>query len=83
MVLSVSREESSVGHIDFGSLGDPDWVYMTKAPSTTLVLGGTGKIGSRLAVKLAKLGLDVRTAAPKGADTEFDWNDATTHPAAV
>ena len=56
---------------------------MTNAPSTTLVLGGTGKIGSRLAVKLAKLGLDVRTAAPKGAGTEFDWNDATTHPAAV
>ncbi|HEX9546342.1 MAG TPA: hypothetical protein VF942_03345, partial [Acidimicrobiales bacterium] len=56
---------------------------MTNAPSTTLVLGGTGKIGSRLAVKLAKLGLDVRTAAPKGADTEFDWNDAITHPAAV
>ena len=56
---------------------------MTNAPSTTLVLGGTGKIGSRLAVKLAKLGLDVRTAAPRGADVQFDWNDATTHPAAV
>src|SRR5260370_18251517 len=53
---------------------------MTNAPSTILVPGGAGTVGSRLAVKLAKLGLDVRTAAPKGADTEFDWNDATTHP---
>jgi phosphoglycerate dehydrogenase-like enzyme len=55
----------------------PRLVYVTNAPSTTLVLGGTGKIGSRLAVELAKLGLEVRTAAPKGADVQFDWDDAT------
>jgi uncharacterized protein YbjT (DUF2867 family) len=57
--------------------------YMTNALSTTLVLAGSGKTGSRLATRLAELGLNVRTAARKGADAQFDWYDATTHPAAV
>jgi len=56
---------------------------MTNAPSDTLVLAGTGKTGSRLAAKLAKLGLGVRTAARTGADVRFDWDDATTHRAAL
>jgi uncharacterized protein YbjT (DUF2867 family) len=56
---------------------------MTNAPSTILVLGGTGKTGSRLAAKLAELGLNVRTAARHGADVHFDWDDPTTHPAAL
>jgi uncharacterized protein YbjT (DUF2867 family) len=56
---------------------------MTNAPSDTLVLAGTGKTGSRLAAKLAKLGLSVRTAARHGADVHFDWDDATTHRAAL
>ena len=53
------------------------------SPSDTLVLAGTGKTGSRLAAKLAKLGLSVRTAARHGADVHFDWDDATTHRAAL
>jgi uncharacterized protein YbjT (DUF2867 family) len=56
---------------------------MTNAPSTILVLGGTGKTGSRLAAKLAELGLNVRTAARHGADVHFDWDDPTTHPVAL
>ena len=56
---------------------------MTKAPSDILVLAGTGKTGSRLAAKLAKLGLGVRTAARNGADVHFDWDDATTHRTAL
>jgi uncharacterized protein YbjT (DUF2867 family) len=52
-------------------------------PSDTLVLAGTGKTGSRLAAKLAKLGLSGRTAARHGADVHFDWDDATTHRAAL
>jgi uncharacterized protein YbjT (DUF2867 family) len=56
---------------------------MTNAPSNTLVLGGTGKTGSRLAAKLARLGLSVRTAARNGADAHFDWDDATTHREAL
>ena len=56
---------------------------MTNAPSDTLVLAGTGKTGARLAAKLAKLGLNVRTAARNGADVHFDWDDATTHRPAL
>ena len=56
---------------------------MTNAPSDTLVLAGTGKTGSRLAAKLAKLGRSVRTAARNRADVHFDWDDATTHRAAL
>jgi uncharacterized protein YbjT (DUF2867 family) len=56
---------------------------MTNAPSTTLVLGGTGKTGSRVARKLTKLGLSVRTAAPTGADVRFDWDDPATHRPAL
>jgi uncharacterized protein YbjT (DUF2867 family) len=56
---------------------------MTNAPSHALVLAGTGKTGSRLAAKLAKLGLDVRTAARHGADVHFDWDDPTTHRPAL
>jgi uncharacterized protein YbjT (DUF2867 family) len=56
---------------------------MTNAPSNVLVLGGTGKTGSRLAAKLATLGLNVRTAARHGADVHFDWDDPTTHRPAV
>jgi uncharacterized protein YbjT (DUF2867 family) len=56
---------------------------VTNSPATTLVLGGTGKTGSRLATNLAKLGLEVRTAARNGADVHFDWYDADTHQAAL
>src|SRR5689334_5254125 len=56
---------------------------MTNAASTTLVLGGTGKTGSRVAAKLTKLGLSVRTAARNGGDVRFDWYDPTTHSPAL
>jgi uncharacterized protein YbjT (DUF2867 family) len=44
---------------------------MTNAPSNALVLAGTGKTGSRVAAKLTKLGLSVRTAARNSADEAF------------
>jgi uncharacterized protein YbjT (DUF2867 family) len=56
---------------------------MANAPSWTLVLAGTGKTGSRVAGKLTKLGLSVRTAARNGADVRFDWDDPTTHSPAL
>jgi uncharacterized protein YbjT (DUF2867 family) len=56
---------------------------MTNTPSNILVLGGTGKTGSRLVAKLARLGLNVHTAARHGADVHFDWDDATTHRTAL
>ena len=56
---------------------------MANAPSSTLVLAGTGKTGSRVAGKLTKLGLSVRTAARNGADVRFDWDDPATHSPAL
>jgi uncharacterized protein YbjT (DUF2867 family) len=54
-----------------------------EASNTTLVLGGTGKTGTRVAVRLAGLGLPVRTAARHGADVRFDWDDPATHRKAL
>jgi uncharacterized protein YbjT (DUF2867 family) len=56
---------------------------MTKTPSNTLVLAGTGKTGARVATTLIELGLSARTAARHGADVRFDWDDPGTHSAAL
>ena len=56
---------------------------MTNAGETILVLGGTGKTGSRVAAELTRLGLSVRTAARNGADARFDWDDPITHSPAL
>ena len=50
---------------------------------TTLVLGGTGRTGSRVAKNLIERGLSARTAARGDADVSFDWDDKTTHGAAL
>ena len=57
---------------------------MNNSPQVTLVLGGTGRIGSLVASKLAQRGLSTRTASRHGADAPFDWdNPATTSPIAT
>ena len=55
---------------------------MTSA-SLTLVLGATGKTGSRVANRLLSRGLPVRTAARSGADAHFDWDDPGTYAPAL
>jgi hypothetical protein len=56
---------------------------MTNASDTTLILGGTGKTGSRIAARLTTLGLPVRTAARDGGDVHFEWEDPSTHQQAL
>ena len=56
---------------------------MTEASNLTLVLGGTGKTGTRVASRLTELGLPVRTAARHGGDVRFDWDDPVTHRSAL
>jgi uncharacterized protein YbjT (DUF2867 family) len=51
--------------------------------TTILLLGGTGKTARRIAPRLAAAGAAVRTAARNGADVRFDWDDTTTHDAAL
>lgn len=47
---------------------------MSKHDPATLVLGSTGKTGSRVVTALINRGLPVRTAARSRADVAFDWN---------
>ena len=44
---------------------------------TTLVIGGTGQSGRRVAERLAALGAEVRIGS-RGGGTRFDWADETT-----
>lgn len=48
-----------------------------------LILGATGKTGSRVAQKLVQQGISVRTAARTGAEVRFDWNDPSTFSTAL
>ena len=50
--------------------------------TTTLVLGGTGKTGSRVAARLRDLGTDVRIGSRIG-EVPFDWDDDTSWAAAL
>ena len=56
---------------------------MANSTPLTLVLGATGKTGSRVANNLTTLGLAVRTAARSGADARFDWDDPGTYAPAL
>jgi uncharacterized protein YbjT (DUF2867 family) len=52
---------------------------MNNQAPTALILGGTGRTGSRMAGNLARRGISTRTAARRGADVRFDWDDPATH----
>ena len=56
---------------------------MVTSASLTLVLGATGKTGSRVASRLLARGVPVRTAARSGADARFDWDEPETYAAAL
>jgi uncharacterized protein YbjT (DUF2867 family) len=53
--------------------------FMNSADTNqVLVLGATGKTGSRVAERLSAHAVSVRTAARTAADTRFDWDDQAT-----
>ena len=56
---------------------------MLTSTSLTLVLGATGKTGTRVANRLRSRGVPVRTAARSGADAHFDWDDPETYAPAL
>jgi uncharacterized protein YbjT (DUF2867 family) len=56
---------------------------MNNEVPTALILGGTGRTGSLLAGKLARRGVATRTAARRGADVRFGWDDPATHADAL
>jgi uncharacterized protein YbjT (DUF2867 family) len=53
-----------------------------KTMQTTLILGGAGKTGRRVAQRLTARGLPVRMASRSG-DVRFDWHDERTWPGAL
>lgn len=50
---------------------------MTEDRNPTLIVGGTGKTGRRVAAKLAARGVETRVASRSG-EARFDWNDRRT-----
>jgi len=56
---------------------------MNEQQPTVLVLGATGKTGSRVATGLTNSGIAVRTAARSGADVHFDWSDRDSYAPAL
>ncbi|MUL46625.1 NAD(P)H-binding protein [Mycobacterium sp. CBMA293] len=48
-----------------------------------LVLGGTGRTGSRVAQALTDQGVPARTASRSGSEVRFDWDDQQTYLAAL
>jgi uncharacterized protein YbjT (DUF2867 family) len=50
---------------------------MKTRPETTLVLGGTGKVGRRVVERLTARGLPVRVGSRSG-EPRFDWDDRST-----
>lgn len=47
--------------------------------TTFLIIGGTGKVGSRLARLLRDAGHEVRIASRTAGDVRFDWRDAESY----
>lgn len=68
----------SVTRVDRDGEGDT----MTPDTTTTLVLGGTGKTGRRVANRLQARGMPTRIGSRAGSPP-FDWNDPTTWEAAI
>jgi uncharacterized protein YbjT (DUF2867 family) len=48
-----------------------------------LVLGATGKVGSRVARLLEGHHVEIKRASPTGSDVRFDWDDGSTWDAAL
>jgi uncharacterized protein YbjT (DUF2867 family) len=55
---------------------------MKSSSKTTLILGGSGKTGRRVARRLAALGLPARPAS-RSSEIPFDWYDERTWPRAL
>lgn len=56
---------------------------MDNTTNPVLVLGGSGKTGTRVAGKLRDLQVPVRTAARSGTDVRLDWDDRSTYGPAL
>jgi uncharacterized protein YbjT (DUF2867 family) len=58
-------------------------LFVARPVNTILLIGGTGKVGSRLAEILRNAGAEVRIASRSGGDVRFDWRNTDTYASAV
>src|SRR5918993_4871896 len=73
-----SEETRSVGNgIAAGVIGTRTGAGVTRDQQPTLVLGGTGKTGRRVAERLSARGVPVRIGSRSG-EPPFDWEDRDT-----
>ena len=56
---------------------------MTNTSQAALILGGSGRTGSLVAMHLVEHGIRARTASRRGSDVFFDWDDPATYPGAL
>lgn len=56
---------------------------MNDAATAVLVLGGTGRTGSRIGQALTEQGVAARTASRHGGHVRFDWDDPQTYRPAL
>jgi uncharacterized protein YbjT (DUF2867 family) len=56
---------------------------MDNTANPVLVLGGSGKTGTRVARQLRALHVPVRTASRSGTDVRFDWDEPSTYGPAL
>jgi uncharacterized protein YbjT (DUF2867 family) len=76
--MSVLRKGMSVNIIEALTFPDQYERMVNTTAHQVLVLGATGKTGSRVAERLSAHGVSVRTAARSGADALFDWDNQAT-----
>src|SRR5258708_39541052 len=76
--MSVSRKDLRLEHIAWLNRRAED-LLMTTSTSRVLVLAGTGKTGSRLTAQPTGHRFALHTAAQRGADVPFGWQDPAPH----
>jgi uncharacterized protein YbjT (DUF2867 family) len=76
--MSVLRKIMSVKIIEALTFPDQYERMKNMTAHQVLVLGATGKTGSRVAERLSAHEVNVRTAARSGADARFDWDNQAT-----
>src|SRR5690348_14253046 len=76
--MSVLRKIMSVKIIEALTFPGHHECMNRRDANQILVLGATGKTGSRVAERLSAHEVSVRTAARSGADARFDWDNQAT-----
>ncbi len=81
--MSVQHKPMSVKIIETLTRWHDHGVMNKIGDRRVLVLGATGKTGSRVAARLSHQAVGVRSASRHGGDVRFDWDDPATYAPAL